>query len=835
MGLTRLSARIVAARPLRSFLTIIGVALGVGVLSASLSLGARLDEAISRTVRDLVGNADLRVSSFLERGLSDATVDEIRTVDGVTVVAATVERRTFLAGVPGTTAGAVTVLGVDPTAYLELHPVVLVAGAPLARIDEPSAMITERLAASAGYVVGSELTIQGAGAPVPVRVVGIIEGGGPEAGASGRTVIVPLDVARAVFAPNGVTRVDIGLAPGVTVATAASMLAERITTEPYVLASPADIAAGLRASTADVRTTIGWLAAIILFVGAFLIINTVSMTVGERAREVGLLRAAGATRGQIFGFVLVGAGLIGLIGSALGLAVGFGLSVLVAGSVRALSGFAAPVEGLDVASLVIALIVGLVVTVAAAFEPAIRASRIAPVEAMRAPLDVSAVRRGRLIWLTAVLAFVVIIALIAWPPTEVSSGAGGALAVYVVLLVATLTSPFILGPLARIIGIPLSYLVRLEERLARGSFARDRSRTALTLGALVIGLAMVVALGWTAQAARQRATEWLADVVPGDEVVTSIRPIPADERVREALAGVAGVRSVSPIATFDLALKGVRIDAAAVVGADFLEDGRLTFTEGDRATALAALDAGGSAIVPASAADRLGLRVGDHISLALGTGTPLDLRIAGVVERSIPSGGGEAILVGWPDALGPIGVTGANVFAVRFEPGAAGTARPALESTARTLALEANPLERIQGAVTEALGRVFGLFDALALIALLVAALGIVNTLGMGVLERVREIGLLRAIGMSRSQASRMVVTEGLILGLVGTVLGVAVGLMVGAVLLSMSGAFDGSVTLPWSSIAAAAGLGLASSVVASYYPSLVASRVSIVRALKFN
>lgn len=835
MGLTSLAGRAVVARPLRSFLTILGVALGVGVLSASLTLGAGLDAAIERTVHDLVGNADLRVSSFLERGLSDATVNSIRTMDGVTVAAPTIERRTFLSTASGTSGGAVTIIGIDPAPYLLLHPLQLVAGAPLARSDEASAIITERLAAADGYTIGSELTIQGVGAPARLRIVGIVEGAGPVADAAGRMVIIPVDVARDVFGLSGVTRVDVRLATGTTAEAAAALLADRITTEPYVLASPADLAAGLRASTADFQSTIAWLAAIVLFVGAFLIVNTISMTVGERAREVGLLRAAGATRSQIFQFVLAGAAMLGVIGSLAGLAIGGGLGLLMAGSIRALTGFSAQVDGLSAASLVLAFLVGLGVTVAGAIEPAIRASRISPIEALRARLDVPAARRGRLIWLTAVLGFVAILALLVWPPAAGTVGADRALAVYGVLLAATLATPFILPPLARFVGIPLRLVARLEEQLARGSLARDRSRATLTLGALVIGLSMVVALGWTAQAARERATAWLQDVVPGDEVVTSIRPVAAGEQARAVLEAVPGVQSVSPIATFDLAYRGVRVDAAAIVGGDFLQDGRLTFIEGDRSAALHALDAGGTVIIPSSTARRLSLHLGDLITLALGRGSTLDLRVDGVVERSIPSGGGEAILIGWPDASGPIGVTGADVFAVRFAPGAPASARTELEATARSLALEANPLDRIQGAVTEALGRVFGLFDALALIALLIAAFGIVNTLGMGVLERVHEIGVLRAVGMSRRQASRMVVTEALILGIVGTILGTVVGLLVGGVLLSLTGDFDISMALPWSSIGAAAVLGIASSVVASYYPSRLASQVSIVRALQFS
>ena len=836
MGLDRLAWRTLASRPLRTILTIIGVALGVAVLSASLTMGAGLDAAIDRTVRDVVGTADLRVSAFLEQGLSPGTVDVIAATDGVGVVAPTVERRTYplvVAGQP--LPGAVTIVGVDPGPWERLHPLELIEGQPLARPDETSAIITESLARSDGYAIGSQLAVQGIGKPAYLRVIGILAGPGPAAASGGRTVIIPIQVAEAVFGITGISHVDIGLAPGASPTAVSDALGSRLTTEPYVLSSPTDVAAGLRASTADFQATTALVAAIVLFVGSFLIINTLSMTVGERAREVGLLRAAGATRLQVVRFVLVGAVALGIAGSAIGLVLGAGLGALMAGSVRALTGFTAAVGGLSPSSLALAFLVGLGVTVAAAVEPALRAARISPVESLRARLDLPAVRRSRLGWLALVFAAVVILALAVWPPAAGAVGADRALAVYGALLVATLASPFLLPPLARAIGVPLAGLVRLEERLARGSLNRDRNRTALTLGALVIGLAMVVALGWTAQAARERATAWLADVVPGDELVSSIVPVAADSDIPTELAAVPGVANVTPIATFDMAIRGQRIDAAAIVGADFLRDGRLRFTAGDRSTALAALDAGGAVVLPAASAARLEVQVGDSLAVALGNGATLDLRVVGIVARSIPSGGGEAILVGWADASGPLGVQGADTFAVRFSPSAGAGARAALARVASDNSLEANPLSRVQGAVSEALGRVFGLFDALAIVAVLVAALGIVNTLGMGVVERVREIGVLRAIGMTRRQASRMVVVEAAILGLVGIVLGTLTGLAVGAILLALTGGLVAGLSLPWASIGIAAVIGIAGSVVAAYYPSRLAANVSIIRALKFE
>lgn len=835
MGLSRLAWRMLTARPLRALLTIVGIGLGVGVLAASLTLGAALDTAVDRTVRDLVGKADLRVSAFVESGLSDQAVATVEGTDGVALSTAVLEHRTFLAGTStGNPAAAVTVLGIDPGTYGVIHDLPLAAGSGLtAGGDGAEALISQRLADQDGFRLGSTITILGSGGERDVTVVGIVAGSGAVAG-SGRTLFMLRTAANAVFATAGATRVDLEVAPGTDPQTVAAALAGRMT-EPYVLSSPADIARGLRASASSFESTAALIAAIVLFVGTFLIVNTLSMTIGERAREVGLLRLAGATRGQVMRFVFSGALVLGVLGSALGVALGAAAALLMAGAVSAASGLTALVTGLDPRSALTAGLVGLGITVLAAIEPALRAARITPVEALRARFDLPAVRRARLGWIVVIFVAVGALGLLAWPPAISADGAGRAIAVYAVLLVATLATPFLLRPMARILGLPVLLVLRLEERLARGSLARDRSRTALTLGSLVVGLGMVVALGWSAEATRAAALGWLENVIPGDEVVSSIRPIKPDENVQQTLAGLPGVARVTPIGTFDLAFRGYRVDAAAVVGADFLADGRLHAVSGDRAAALAALDAGGAVILPTSVADRLGLGVGDTMSVLLTGGRHFDLKVAAVVERSIPASGGEAVLVGWGDATGQLGLTGADAFAVRYAPDATQADRDNLHATASQLALEANPLSKIQGAVSDALARIFGLFDALAVVAVIVAALGMVNTLTMGVLERVRELGLLRAIGMSRRQATRIVVVEAGVLGIVGVVLGAAAGLAVGAVMLALSGGLAPGVGIPWLPIETAAALGLVLPILASIYPSRIAARVSIVEALQFS
>src|SRR5262245_14059336 len=401
MSLTALAFRSLRARPLRAVLSALGVALGVAVLFAGLATNAGVEASVQSTVRDLVGRADLRIAAFGESGLSPETVADIAGTPGIAVVAPALEQRTYLGadlGQGDSLPPPVTVLGIDPTVDGRLHDLALVGGSALADPNEPSALITERLAAQDRLAIGSSLRLQGAGAPASVRVIGILRGDGPLTGAFGRTVVIPLPVAQSVFGVTGVTRVDIGLADGASAASVSKALETRLRREPYVLSSPQDLAATLRASTTDFQTTTALIAAIALFAGAFLIFNTLSMTVVERIRDVGLLRAAGARRRQVMSFMLTQALVLGIVGSAAGLLLGGVLAVAMVAFVRTVGSVTLDRPALPVEALAVAIVVGIGVTLAAALEPARRASRIQPVEALKPRLDVATARKARMRW-----------------------------------------------------------------------------------------------------------------------------------------------------------------------------------------------------------------------------------------------------------------------------------------------------------------------------------------------------------------------------------------------------------------------------------------------------
>lgn len=843
VGLLGYAVRSLLARPLRSILTLVGIALGVGVLFATLATNASIEAGVDRTVRDIVGRAELRISGFRGVGLSAATLEAVASTDGVAVAAPAIEQRTYLGPATGVGGPPVTLLGIDPAGDPLVRDWPIAAGVDLATAassdGDAIALVSGSLSAAEGLRVGDTISVLGAAGASPdagrLRIVGIVAGPGPIVDGVGRTVVVPIQRARAILARSGADRVDVVVAPGVDPATVRRRLAERLTAEPYVVASPADLAAGLQASTTDLRSMTALLAALALFVAAFLISNTLSMTLVERVRELGLLRAAGASRRQVGRLVLVQAGVLGIGGVGVGLAWGVGLGQIVVAWVRALTPVRLDSLTVDLSVVAAAAAVGLLVTLVAGLEPAVRAGSVSPIEALAAR-GRPAVGPARLRWLVLVFAVVALVGWLLWPVGPTNPDALRALLVYALLLAVTLGSPFLLGPLGRLAGLPFAVAARLEARLARVALLRDRSRTAVTAAALLVGLAMIVALGLVASDARRAAAAWIEGVVPGDFVVSSVRPVGLDEPAVEELRSLPAVARVSPMASFDVAAFGYRLDAAAVVGSDLLADGRLQVVAGpDRATALPAIDAGPAALVPRAVAERLGLRPGGSLPVSLGVGRSLDLRVVAVVERSLPGRAGEAILVGWSTAQEAFGVEGADAFAVRLVPGASGADRAAVEATAREYALEPSSLDTIRGAIAEALDRVFGLFDGLAVVAVVVAGLGIVNTLTMSVVERTRELGILRALGLTRRQLWRTVLVEAGILGLVGSFLGVVAGIGAGFLMVGLArgpGSGTWPPAVPWLVVVLAGCFGTFVAVLAAAYPARLASRLPIVAAL---
>ncbi|HEY7828118.1 MAG TPA: ABC transporter permease, partial [Candidatus Limnocylindrales bacterium] len=276
-GLAPFAWRSLRSRPLRTFLSIVGIALGVAVLFAALSTNAAIDAGVNRTVNDVMGQADLRVGAFEEHGLSDDTIAAIRTTPGVALAAPLLEQRTYLQrdplGAPSSPsadayAAPVSVIGLDPAvdqatvgaAGPGIHDLGLAAGVGLPGDTDgspsgllPAALVPARLAGQLGIPLGGSITLLGSNGPVAFKVDGLLTGDGPDPAAGGRAIVISLSSTGSLFGPRGASWVDISLAPGATPDGVAAAQDQRLTFEPYVLSDRAELVESLQASTAGSR------------------------------------------------------------------------------------------------------------------------------------------------------------------------------------------------------------------------------------------------------------------------------------------------------------------------------------------------------------------------------------------------------------------------------------------------------------------------------------------------------------------------------------------------------------------------------------------------------
>ena len=512
-------------------------------------------------------------------------------------------------------------------------------------------------------------------------------------------------------------------------------------------------------------------AGIALFVGAFLIFNTFTILVAQRQRELALLRALGASRRQVTLSVVAESVLVGLVASVLGL----GLGIVVAKGLQALInafGGALPSGPLVIAprTVLISLLTGLLVTVAAALLPARRAAAVPPVAAMRdAAAPERSLRRGTVVG--AILLVLGAGLLAVGLRGEIALVGVGALVCF--LAVAAL-SPLLSRPVARLVGAPLARAV--PGRLGRLNAMRNPQRTAATAAALMIGLALVTAVGVLGSSAKASVEKIVGDSVGADVIVQGggFQGFPA--AVADVLEGVEGVAAVDRVRT-DQAQLGEQTTFVTAVAPEAVGRGvRLVPVDGD-------LEVGpGRLLLSQTQAETSGAVVGDRLALRLARGGATDLLVAGIYE--------DSQLVG--PALLDLG-TAADGFASRTDTALLVTAEDGTDTAALVAAAEQATVDYPNVEVLDQtafiadtagdIDVVLSIINVLLALSVLIAVLGIVNTLALSVLERTRELGLLRAVGLGRRQVRRMVTVEAVIVSVFGALLGIVVGSVFGIAL----------------------------------------------------
>jgi putative ABC transport system permease protein len=836
MRLATLAWRGLTTRPLRSALTIIGVALGVALVSGTLLANQAATEAVKRAAQEIFGRAELRVRAFDPGGFEPRTVQFLRQIPGVTAAAPVAERR-LLVSDPINKAFNLLVLGVDPDDEAQVRTYDLEAGA---FVGAPAdAVVNAHWAATNGFGIGDELVLTGAREETPhLRIVGLLGDLGVGALQQGNVLVMNRETLAAAFPGNTpVTYVDLVVVEGRAEDVQAAL--DRDMTEPFIVETVADQEVQLSRAQQGFAGIAFLFGLVALVVGSFLVANTLAMTLSEQTREIGLLRAAGLTARQVMGlFVRQGAGMA-VVGSVIGLAAGIGLAALIIGFLR--STRAVLVTGLPINALALLLAfgMGVTVTLAASAFPAAAASRVSPLDALRPSRQPGRTLWGRLRWIVVLELVVVLLGVALYPVDRGEFGVGGMALALAILLAGTALTALLLQPLSRVVGRPFEWFFGAEGLLGRANLGRDRARTGLTVGALIIALSGVVTLGVVSNSARATADRWVSSVLPGGYAIRFGIPVDIDT-TRPALEATAGVAAVTPIADFPAVIQeGDSAREASVAGIDpdvFSATGSLIFVHGEREEAFQALRDGGAILIPEAAADAHGLGVGSTVQLAQPGFEAQTFTVAGIIAYTLPARSPDgALLISLADARERFGANAAEVWAFVKQPSVTDAAfRAALGDTARANAAELLTARGLASELERSLDRLIGLFDVLALLAVVIAALGIVNTLGVSVVERAREIAILRSHGMTTGQVQAMVVAEAAIMGAIGGVAALVTGLLMSWAVVGSTASrdFGAGLAIPWPLLISVLLLGTGIAALAGLYPARLAARIPIVRSI---
>ena len=706
------------------------------------------------------------------------------------------------------------------------------------------ASLDRTTAEEAGIEIGDELTIVGRVPAKTYRVVGIMQlGSGSQGGFSIAQLTLP-EAQRVTGKIGEFDQISVAALPDVS----PTELRDRIATQmpPSVLVETA--AESAERNSDEIRENLGFLQIILLvfafvalFVGAFLIFNTFSITVAQRISEFGMLRTLGASRGQILRSVLAESLAIGLLGALLGIAGGFLIALILKALLGAI-GVTLPSTGLVLKerTVIVSLLVGIGVTVVSSLVPALRSTRVPPIAALHAEVAGPS-RRRRLINLVLSIAlgvggFAMLLAgLFGGADGDAAAALMGFGAVLVVFAVS-LFSPVLVRPLASLAGLPLERLRRLTGRLARENAQRNPGRTAITAAALMIGLALVAFVTVFAAGIRDSIASAVDDTFQGDLVIQDtggFLPIPpgaATEAAKEP-----GVELVATLRGVETKLVGSNAKLLAnALSRDGGEVFELEWKQGSEAVLRDLRD--DEAAVEDSFAKAHDLQVGDRFRLLSQAGRQPAFRVAGIYDSDIELVG--KVLVTQAVMARDFGQTQDLIDFVRLEPGAdAAAVQAQLEALMERDFPTADVVnqqelkELYEGQVNQLLGLIY----ALLALTILISLFGIANTLALSIHERTRELGMLRAIGMSRRQVRTMIRYEAVITALIGAILGMVLGLIF-AVLIAQPLKDEGFVlSFPVLSLLALLVLAALAGVVAAIPPARRASRLDVLQSLQYE
>ncbi|MFD0310905.1 ABC transporter permease [Streptomyces sp. NPDC127119] len=835
---------------LSALAVVLSVAFVAGSLIFSDTVSRTFDRLFASTSADVTVSPKEDLESQIPSGAVETVptnlVDRLAKVDGVALARpdVSVENVTVVDKdneSVGPTTGAPTIAG--DWYVTDRSPVKLTSGhAPR---GPGEALIDADTADKKHVDIGDPLTVIAQPGSFKVEVVGIATFKTTNPGAA-LVFVDPAVAPDKLLGRDGVaTSIQVDADQGVTDAQLKRRIATELGSGTYELETAdeqAESAASQLGGFLDViKYVMLGFAGIAVLVGVFLIVNTFSMLIAQRTRELGLLRALGADRRQVRRSVLTEAILLGLVGSTLGLATGIGLAY---GLIKLMSVFGMNLKTTEMVigwgTPVAAYVVGVGVTFVAAYLPARRAATVSPMAAL-ADAEIAGV--GRPLRVRAVVGAIVgalgAAALVSCATSKETSSAASLLGIGVVLtLIATvIAGPLLVRPVIRVLGGFFPAVFGSVGRMSQRNALRNPRRTGATAAALMVGLALVGGMSVASASMTKSFDEQIDKTLGADFVVQNANFLPFPQEITEKVMATEGAGLVVRQRFAPVAVRlpdGKRVETTASGYDPGLDDvARITYAEGDTAAALA----DGNIAMDAGFAEDHDVRVGSTIPVEFPAGRKTELKVAALTDQDAAEGFGTqgGLFMGFATVERFVPGGQDSALYVNAASGASDdTLRADLDKTLDPYPqVQVRDLADYKKLIHDQIAVLLYLVYALLGLAIVIAVLGVVNTLALSVVERTREIGLLRAIGLGRRQLRRMIRLESVVIAVFGAVLGLALGLVWGVCVQQVL-ALQGmkAFAIPWTTLVAVVVGSAVVGIVAALLPALRASRMNVLAAI---
>ncbi len=837
----KLAARYLMGRKLRTALTTLSIFLGVMLIFGMNGALPAVMKSYRQNMMSSVGRADLTITSDARGFFSERAVKTVRETPGIGSAIGKLSRKIILPpdralkARDGSKINGLDVEGMEPD-DAAIRQLSIIGGRGLKTGDDRSAVIPDELSKKTGIAVGDVIYLPSSSGLTGFRIAGIARGAPGFQG-----VYITLEAAQELFdQPGRINSIEVVYGERADGEAVRKAVLERLGRGFKVGGNEAG--SEFEASIKVGEIALNMFGLLSLAMGGFIIFNTFRTSVVERRRDIGMLRSLGASRASIIGLVVAESLLQGAAGTFAGLIGGYALVVGFLGALepvwQKMLHFSVGVPSFTAQNYALAIGLGLGVSLISGLYPAMMAARISPLEAMRPPAGESFWKGSG--WRAAVGGSLIagsIIGLASGQYRLVSSGA----LLFVVGLI--LLSPALIHPIAAVFGRVLALVFSREGRIAEGNLERNPGRAAVTASTIMIGLAVVLALAGVFTSLLSGVNRYLDKSLGADyllmpqSLVLGGGNVGASPSLLEELKRIKGVAAATSLRQSPSRSDGTDIQVIGVDPSTYPKVAGLEFSVGNPDLAYESLEKGRTLIANGILAAQKGLKTGQKLILETPEG-PRTYRVVAIGSDYLNVKLATAY-ISHKNLAADFHERTDLLYMVNREP----NANPAAVRSALDAAIKGYPTFTLydsaswRASIKEQTNSVMGIYYALMGILVVPSLIALINTLGISVLERVREIGVLRAIGATRRQVKRMVLAESLLLASAGTGFGILAGLWFGYVMVAgmqVSG-FKMPYYFPYAGILVTVAIGLLFGVLGSIIPARQAAKLDIVGALHYE